>query len=648
MTRASLSVALCIGASLLVGWLPGYAQNPDFISGVAKVEETDYEGAIADLQKAVEAQPQNEAAWYYLGQAYFKVERLPEALEALTRSVELDPKRPGTRLYLGKIYEAQGATEQAIRVYQEELTKSQGTARADALVALARLYTAAGLVAEALEVLDEALEIEPNYVEAYYQRGLARTAEGSYDEAIDSFDKAREILDEWSLLSTRLKRLTAIQQRAKRQTPEHLAQEYAKAEEFATVLGLWPELNKARGDAFAAAGKWTEARNAYRHAMRHSELGNPADPDAHVRIARAYLNDAAALFNNEGLLFASIGVAKSATKSALQALSFEPDYAPAFDALGLIYAFEANTYVSEPAYGIVSHSYEEAIAEFTKALATDPHYFDALLHLAATYLDWAERLVPGSAEQIKAYDQAQTLVAKASALQLQDPRVQTEMARLQLALENYDEALELAQAALSLDRDNVSALNTAGLACYYRGRLGEATEYFSAAIEADDTAHQSYTNLANAFFQMQSWYRARREYRKALERIPEAMIANTASQRSYVLFLIAVTYHETLMYDQEIEVLNQALALDPNYFEALRQLGRAHAENGEFRAAEEALRMALDKALDDISEAEVYAQLGQMHEREGNLHKAVAAYTAALSLDPNNLTARQTLQRLQG
>jgi len=608
MSRASLIVALPLAICLLSVCLPTVAQNPDFTSGIAKIEQADYEGAIADLQRV----------------------------------------RVGTRLYVGKIYELQGDTTQAIKVYQEEVTKSRGAAQADALVALGRLYNNAGLFVEAVEVLKQALDIEPNYVAALYEIGRAQMGRHQFEEAINTFDKASKILDEWSQFKREVQSLNPIQQRTRGKTNEMLAQKYAKTEEFANKLGLWPVLNKARGDAYAAAGKWAEARNAYRRALRRSENGDPADPDAHNRIAVAYLEDAKSLFRDEGLLMACIGVLQSATKSALEALSYDQDYAPAYHTLGLIYTFEANTYVSEPSRNIVSHSYQEAIEQFKKALSIDPNYFDAMVDMAIAYLDWAERLVPGSVDQTSAYSEAQRQLAKAASIKPRSGRVLAQMARLQLALENYDEALRLAQDALLVDKNDVSALNTAGLACYYQGKLGEAANYFTAAIQANDKLHQSYTNLANTFFQMQSWYRARREYRNALERIPDVQIANTAYQRAYILYLIGITYHETMMYDQEVDVLNKALVLDPSYIDALRQLGRAYEAKGDYRAAEQALRSALDAASDDLTEADIYAQLGQMYERQGNVHKAVGAYTAALNLDPNNLVARQTLESLQG
>jgi tetratricopeptide (TPR) repeat protein len=642
---AAVPVALCL---LLSSAVPGLTQNADFTSGVANVEKGDYQTAITDLTKAAQAQPNNEAAWYYLGVARFNASQLPEALEALNRAVALSPKRPSTRLYVGRVYEAQGAVQDAIRVYTEEVGLCQGAAKADALVALGRLYVRTGQADEALRVLAQARDIEPRYVEAYYQSGLAYHSQGKFKDAIDAYKKATKVLDEWSMLKARLQRLNSIQQREKGATPEDLAQKYAKAEEFAAKAGMWPTLNKALGEAYAANGQYIEARVYFRHALRRPELGNPSDPDVSYRLALSYMRDGEQIFTVENRLYASIAALRAATKAANAALELDPNHAPSRRVLGLVYQFEANNFISDATRGVFVHSYEEAVAEYEKSLKINPDYVDALVDLAATYVDWAARLAPGSAEQVRSYDKARELLARALKVAPSSTAAKAQMARLDLGTEDFSAALKTAQDALATNKKDYLALNTAGLASYYLGNNAEAAQYFTTAIEIDPKSHQSYTNLGNAFYQMQSWFRAREQYRKALDRIPVTKAANTAAQRSYLYYLIAITYHETKMYDQEVEAINQALVLDASYFEALRQLGRAYTEKKQYRAAQQALEIALDKAVDDVGEAAVQAQLGQMYEREGSLQKATAAYAAALTLNPGNVTAREALARLQG
>jgi tetratricopeptide (TPR) repeat protein len=182
---------------------------------------------------------------------------------------------------------------------------------------------------------------------------------------------------------------------------------------------------------------------------------------------------------------------------------------------------------------------------------------------------------------------------------------------------------------------------------YFRDDLGEATDYFSRAVAADPRRWDSYVNLGLAFYQMESWYRARREFQAGLELIPKAVIANTAQQQAYLYYLIARTYHSTGMYDQEIEALNEALGRFPTHLDTLRQLATAYEAQRKFRAAQQVLEDALNASNGPNDDAEINVQLGSMLEREGKPHEAIAAYSAALKADPNSVAAQQGLARLQ-
>lgn len=646
-SRIHLMVLLVVFITLAAGAVAQQQQpNPDFVSALNSVEAGEYDQARTMLQRVVEAEPDNEAAWYYLGVAEYMTENLAEALKAFRQAQELEPKRVGIRLYIGRIYEAQGALQEAIGVYQQEVFRCEGSQKATALVALGRVYADAGLLDEAQGVLHQAARIENNYVEALYRLGLVESGLTQYPQAIKTFKQAKEILQKWNDFQIRLQRLTIEEQRRRRETEEKMAQQYARAEHFAQQLGLWPTLNKALGEAYLGAGQWTAARNACREALDRKQLGNPSDPDVYTRVARSYLADAQEVFRVQGMLFASVKILGEAEKSIEEALESNTQYAPAHEALGEIYAFQAATYVSDPERKMVSHTYEEAIEEFSKALEIDPQYQRAMLHLGRAHLERAGSLPAGQAEALEALQQARTVIDQALALDPGNAELYAELARVELAEENWQAAKETAEYDLTIDPKSVTALNAAGLACYYQNRLGEAVQYFTKAIATAPKQAQAYVNLANAFFQMQSWYRARREYNKALDRIPTAVAANTAYQRSYILYLIGMTYHETQLYDQEIEVLNDALALDKAYSVAYRQLSRAYLAKEEYRAARRALEIALQYTATDEEKAEVQAQIGQVYEAENDAHSAIAAYSLALKLNPDNLVAAEAIRRL--
>jgi len=643
--RPMMVVAL---VALTVLAASGAAQqpNPQLVAGINAIAATDYEQAVTSLQQVVEAQPDSEAAYFHLGIAHFHLQQYPEALAAFRRAEHLAPTRPDVRLYIGHIYAAQGALEEAIAAYHQELYKLEGPEKTEALVALGRTLARAGQLDQAQEALSRAIYYDPNYVEGYYQLGWVYLQLGQPQQALEQFQQAAEVLQKWNDMSIRLQRLPVSEQRRQQTTAETMAQEYGRAQAFAQQLGLWPDLNKAIGDTYVALGEWTNARNAYRQALNRSKLGNPSDPDVYVRVGRALLEDVKEMFYEKGLLFSAIPMTNSAIEAAEKALEFSPDYPPAHELLGEVYALQASTYASDPDRNIVSHSYEEAIEEFQKALELNPSSVHALTELARTYLDQATKLEPGSAAAVKAVRQAMTVAERGLELNPQDVHLYIQLARAELLQENHAAALETAQYALRLKPTDVDALNTAGLAAYYRNDLSKAVQYFTEAIRNNPEHGQSHVNLGNTFVQMESWYRARRQYKKALENIPKAQLAKTAYQRAYMYYMIALSYHETDNYEQETTALNQALSLDPTYFGAYRQMGRAYLARSQYRAARRVLEIAIQNAPTDEQVANVHVQIGEVLETQGNVHEAVAAYSAALAADPANALASSALVRL--
>ena len=652
MTRTSVLVAIVLCWAICLTAV-GFAvaqedEGPNFIAGVDKYNKGEYTAAVDLFTKATADKPDFEPAWYYLGVCRFKATP-PDyagALDALNKALALSPTRVGTKFYLGKIFEAQGDFDGAKREYQEEVQLRRGRDEAEVFNSLGRVYLLLGNFDEAKDVLERAVGTQPKYVEALYTLGLVYYNQKNAKAALKYYKRCNDIIDEYVQYKARVNRLSASEQRTKNTTEEQLEQQYGLARDFVTNLGLRPTLARAIGDAYLLDKDWSSARTAYAHALQPSEDGNPADPEIYALVGNAFLLDAKQTFFKSGLLFSTTHIATSAENSYNEALKNDQNSKTALNGLGEVYAFEAATYATDPDQGITSHSYDDAIAKFQAALKIDGDFDRALLNLGRAYLALGDRQEPGKADAVDDYTKAKDPLEKALALRPKDSEIRAEVARMQLALEQYDDALSNAQTAIMADKDNVVALNTAGLVHYKRRELPDAANYFSQAILADPTKPQSYTNLGNTYFQMMSWYRARLEYRNALKRTPEAAIARTAIQRSYLNYLIGATHYETGSYQMAVDAFNEALSLDPSYFDALRALSRAYQAMKNYRAAERALKTALQKPPSESAAAEVQCQLGEMYEQEGRAHEAIAAFGGALVLDPSNVSAQEGLQRI--
>lgn len=638
---AALIACLLIGLQAHVA----LAQQSDFTNGVRLYQEGEYQNAAQALELATAADPSLESAWYYLGLVRYKLRDYPGSLAALQKALELCPNRPGTRLMIGQIYESQRAYSEAIQVYQDEMRYRRGKDILPVMNALGRANYLYGHYDAAIAQLQKVVAEDEHYVEALYYLGLSNAAIANHVSALRWYSQGSTVLDDWWQLLRRLARLrqeqatgdiTPAQQRDLGATEERLAQEYGHAQEFATGLGMWPALNKATGSSYLAMEEFAAARNAYRKALDREQLGSPSDADAITLVALANLIEAKNVFTEQGLLFQAIGGLNDAITTANQAIAKNATFAPAHNALGEVYLFQAKTYTTNPQLKIASHTCQDAMKEFQEALKDDPNFVRAMSNSAECLL------LSGSPEEAK------DMLSKALSLEPKRADLHAQMATVLLALEAPEEALKESSNALLLDKHNVEALNAAGsVYMYFRNDLGEATDYFTRSIAADPKRWDSYVNLGLAFYQMESWYRARREFRSGLDLIPKATIANTGQQQAYLYYLIARTYHATGMFDQEVEALNEALGRYPTHLDTLRQLALAYEAQQKYRAAEQALQNALNISSGPADDASLNVQLAQMYEREGKPHEAIAAYSSALKADPNSAAAQSGLSRLQ-
>lgn len=760
MTGTSRLVVAAMAALCIV--LPGVsaiAQDEAdlFIEGLEAYQRGEYSLAADVLGEFVVDHPDWESAWFYLGASQFQLVYLNlagpmdesardygPARKSLETALKLAPSRPGTCMMLGRIAEAEGNLEDAKQLYRQELAVKALKDKNAVHVALARISYKQGNYADAHSLLRKVLLEEPYYVEARYYLGRAQIGLKQYKEAIETLkyglqtlehwrdkvfhllriqyertdpddpQRASTVVENWDELRNELWELRKTKARPRtdtdRETLEEVSQTYFRAQEFALDLHMWPELNKALGDAHEGIEDWAAMRNAYRHAMRPNEgEGSEDDADAWARIGRAYYLEGMHVFAKKGLLLSAItqfyaaegdklpppttgaqgqqgaagqqggrqsrtqgaatsqsqdpkdrldgyaralyvsGIAKDATLDEMQAPP-EPDplVARIFDGLGEVYLYEAATYATDEDRGIISHTYEEAIETFDKALLYCPTYTPAILHKAQAWLGLADRTA-SQADKIDAYGVARDLLEQdALALAPNDAQIWAELGRAHLGLDELDEADQAADKAMRLDKDNASALNTAGLVKYYRGKSVAAVNDFYRAIEMAPDDHTAYINLGNALYAIQSWSRAEREYTRALDLLPVSSVANTSSQRPYVLYLIARTRHERKSYEQAIEILKEALVLRTDFCDAYRLLAASYSGLEQWRAAEEALQSALETAPKDdpLTLGHIHAHLGQVYEIQGRFHEAAAQYRIGCARDPNNVAAKYGLQRL--
>ena len=151
-----------------------------------------YADAQAEFRKALQVDPEDLAARHKLGVALRRDGKFDEALKLFDEVAAIDPEYPGLALERGLVYEASGRTEEALKAYEGALPKAPDDPDLQLRVGCA--YAAAGRTKEAEALLRKVLAQRPTSAETNHCLGRALLAEGSrLADAVRLLDRAVEL-----------------------------------------------------------------------------------------------------------------------------------------------------------------------------------------------------------------------------------------------------------------------------------------------------------------------------------------------------------------------------------------------------------------------------------------------------------------------
>ena len=224
--------------------------------GKSLLDRADYEGALDAFKKALGLTPNHYQALRDIALVYTKMEKFPEAVEAIDTAIEKYPE--STELWstkgdiylnnMGKITEAVYSYDKALNIDPEDV---------HSLVNKAFALDKNGKREEAYALYMKALEINPQLSDAWYKAGNLLTKDGRFAEALPLYEKAIAI-DPASSYSWNNKGYALAQ-----------LGDYDKAiEAYNQAITLDPAYSTAwknLGDAYTKTGKTKEAEEAYSH-----------------------------------------------------------------------------------------------------------------------------------------------------------------------------------------------------------------------------------------------------------------------------------------------------------------------------------------------------------------------------------------------
>ena len=264
---------------------------------VTSLNETDSKTALANSEKALQENPNNERAWLFKGLAYNKLKKHLEAIECFDKAIELDPNYARIYNNKGNALNSLGEHRQAIECYDKAIKINPDYVNAYYNKGVA-LYDL-GKYQQAIECYDKAIELEPDYADAYNNKGNALLVLGEYQQAIEYYDKAIELEpDNAKMYNNKGSALCYLG-------------EYEQAIEcFDKAIELNPDYAETyynKGNVLLVLGEYQQAIECYDKAI---EL-DPNDADA---------------YNNKGLALENLNRFKEAVKCYKRVLTINPQH----------------------------------------------------------------------------------------------------------------------------------------------------------------------------------------------------------------------------------------------------------------------------------------------------------------------------------
>ncbi len=148
----------------------------------------DTAAAAADIQHALSIAPQSAQAYFLKGTLRQAEHRYADAIKALKKSIQLDPKQIEPRIQLIAVYANSGQNEKAI--YEASKLLDQGIL--DPILLLNRGYATMNLQRYDLAAGDfeKALQLNPDLAEARNNLGWVRFMQGDRSEALNLINES--------------------------------------------------------------------------------------------------------------------------------------------------------------------------------------------------------------------------------------------------------------------------------------------------------------------------------------------------------------------------------------------------------------------------------------------------------------------------
>lgn len=637
--------------------------------GEAYLKESKFQEASLEFRNAIQLDDNFVAAHWGLARAFEGLERFPEMIDALRKTVRLDKNVENleARIKLGNYYLAGSRAradivQEAERLAKEVLDKEPGNIEGHILMGSV-LYTQ-NHKDKAFEQLNRAIELDPQRVESYLSMARFYLYTRERDKAEELYKRAISVNPNSALVHTEYgKFLTQSNRPVEAEAELRKAVEVAPADRNAHfMLASFYLVNR----------QFDKAEEAYK-AMAALQADRPE--------SQAVLAD----------FYSSINRTDESVKIYQDILAKSPDFMQGRYRLAEILLMRgdmqgANTQIEEAlkkdkqdrqalllrarmrAQGGQVDGMKSAIEDLNEVLRQEPNsqralYFLARINLTLGQIDKARvfaaeleknypEYLPAKLMQLQLMlsggDQKSAVVLATDLLQrldktapdrenspqlLAEIRERTHLARgtAHLQLRNFAAARSDFDFAKQIAPKDPLVHNSLALVALAENKPEEAVSSFEAALNVDATNYDALNGLITLYARTQ-------EVDKAHARVDQAM--NAYPNVAWLHYLKAQVHgfqQNTSGVEQE---LNKSIQLDPNYLPAYSALAALYiSSKQEDRAIAEYRKITALRP----DNATPYTLIGILEDQRKNFDAAAENYRKALEIDPNAVIAANNL-----
>ncbi|MHC4457478.1 MAG: tetratricopeptide repeat protein [Planctomycetota bacterium] len=272
-----------------------------------------YERSIGHYQRAVELNPELDAAYNNLGLAQVKCGQIENAISNLEKALEIKPTYHKARMNLGLALMRQGKRNEALEHFKAGLKLAPWEVK---------VHNHLGMVLTELGKLDEAnkhfkfyLRAKPKDIRGRFNFGLCLSRQGKYEQAIEQFSEILRLQPDHA--GAHFKTADALLEQGR---IEEALTEYSK------TVQIEPNNSKAHYELAMIFAQQNQIDKAILHFSEVVRI-KPENAEAHYSLGKA---------------FAEQGRIKDAVKHYQQAAQFKSDSTKVLNSLAWIYATNEN------------------------------------------------------------------------------------------------------------------------------------------------------------------------------------------------------------------------------------------------------------------------------------------------------------------